>query len=189
VPGGFPPHRAWRPGTNYKPSSGWATAVPSKCRNPAPPLSGNLPFCGCQDTCFPKAQKVLPLFTVPGHRRAPGSPLKSKKWQIAGWGEYSCNLQHIEWHQACFSSTERPSTPHCAWQLESPAPPSKSENARFPSEGRKGVTCYSASDTRISTSPRCTEAQYFTLCLPAGESHLSCPRAPPLGNKLLICMC
>jgi hypothetical protein len=43
---------------------------------------------------------------------------------------------------------------------------SKSENARFPTEGRKAVICYSVDSTRRPTSPKCTEAQHFPPHLP-----------------------
>jgi hypothetical protein len=42
-------------------SYGKAPAASSKSGNPALPLSGNLPFCGYQDSYFPKAQKVPAL--------------------------------------------------------------------------------------------------------------------------------
>jgi hypothetical protein len=54
--------------------------------------------------------------------------------------------------------------------------PLKTENARFPIEERKAVTCYSTGSTRKPDPQRCTEAQHFTLYLPALESHLSSPR-------------
>jgi hypothetical protein len=54
-------------------------AAPSKSRNPAPPLSGNLTFCGGQETCFPKAQKGPALPTVSDHKRTPASLLKDQK--------------------------------------------------------------------------------------------------------------
>jgi hypothetical protein len=41
-------------------------------------------------------------------------------------------------------------------------PPSKNEKARFPSEGKKAITCYTASDTRSPVSLRYTESQNFT---------------------------
>jgi hypothetical protein len=49
------------------------------------------------------------------------------------------------------------------------APPSKSENDRFPTKGRKALTCHSAGGTRSPVSSRYTEDQCFTLHLPAGE--------------------
>jgi hypothetical protein len=48
----------------------------------------------------------------------------------------------------------------------------KSENAGFPTEGRKAVTCYSMRSTR-----RYTESQEFPQCLLAGGSSLPCLRA------------
>jgi hypothetical protein len=50
----------------------------SKVRNAAPPLSGSLPHCGCQEIYFPKAQKCPGLYTMLDHRRALVSPLKTK---------------------------------------------------------------------------------------------------------------
>jgi hypothetical protein len=92
--------------------------------------------------------------------------------------------------------------PHKAWRPSLPtvpdskrilAPLSKNKNARFPTEGRKAKTCYSAGSTRSPASPRHPEAQCFTLHLPAGESCLSYPRvgipAPPLSGNLLLCWC
>jgi hypothetical protein len=89
-----------------KPSCGRALTVWSKSGNPAPLLRGNLPSpsaCGCQETCFPMAQKGLALPTVPNHGRAPTSPLKTK-------------------------------------------------NIKFSTEGRKAVTYYSVSVTRMPAS-------------------------------------
>jgi hypothetical protein len=51
VPGVFFPHRP------QNPFCGRVPVALSKSRNPATPLSDNLPFCGCQESCFPKAQK------------------------------------------------------------------------------------------------------------------------------------
>jgi hypothetical protein len=92
--------------------------------------------------------------------------------------------------------------PHRAWRPSLPTvpdnqtaltPPSQSKNARFPTEGRKAITCYSAGGTRSTVSPRYTEAQHFTLCLPTGESYLSCSRAgipaPPLSGNPLLSWC
>jgi hypothetical protein len=65
--------------------------------------------------------------------------------------------------------------------------PSKSKNSRFPTEERKTITCYSAGSIRSSVSPRYTEAQHFTLHLPAGELRLSSTRTgipgPPLSGN------
>jgi hypothetical protein len=72
-----------------------------------------------------------------------------------------------------------------------PASPLKSENTRFPTEGRTAVTCYSVGGTRRPASPRCSEVQHFPPCLPAGEPNLSCWRsgilAPPLSGNPLFC--
>jgi hypothetical protein len=69
-------------------------------------------------------------------------------------------------------------------------PPSKSKNVRFPTKGKKAITCYSTGSTRSPIPPRYTEDQCFTLHLPAGESCLSCPRAgipaPPLSGNMLL---
>jgi hypothetical protein len=45
-----------------------APTTPLKSRNPAPSLSGNLPFSMCQETCFPKRQKgqCFPLWQTMG---------------------------------------------------------------------------------------------------------------------------
>jgi hypothetical protein len=51
-------------------------------------------------------------------------------------------------------------------------PPSKSKNTRFPTEGRKAITCYSAGGTRSPIPPSYTEAQCFTLHLPARVTSL-----------------
>jgi hypothetical protein len=56
------------------------------------------------------------------------------------------------------------------------APPSKSNNTRFPTEGRKAITCYSIGGTKNPVPPRYAEGQQFTLLLPARESCLSCAR-------------
>jgi hypothetical protein len=48
-------------------------------------------------------------------------------------------------------------------------PLSKSENTRFPTEGRKAITSYSAGSTRSPVPPRYTEAQCFIL----QKSHVS----------------
>jgi hypothetical protein len=71
-------------------------------------------------------------------------------------------------------------------------PPSKNGNTRFPTEGRKGITCHSAGITRRPVSPKYTEAQHFTLHLPIGQPHLShlkaaIPALPLSGNPLLCC--
>jgi hypothetical protein len=73
--GVFPPHRAQRPNTYHPVFPQESPHCLSKGRNPTSPLSGNLPLCGCQETFFPKAQKVTVLSTMPNHRRAPSSPL------------------------------------------------------------------------------------------------------------------
>jgi hypothetical protein len=46
---------------------------------------------------------------------------------------------------------------------KTPSPPSKIENARFPTEGRKGVTCHLVDSTRKPASLKCKEARCFTL--------------------------
>jgi hypothetical protein len=71
------------------------------------------------------------------------------------------------------------------------APQSKSKNARFRTEDRKAITCYSARGTRSTIPPRYTEAQHFVLHLLTRESNLSCPTAgipatPLSGNPLLF---
>jgi hypothetical protein len=63
-----------------------------------------------------------------------------------------------------------------------PVPMLKSESVRFPTEGRKTVTCYSVGSTRRPASPRCTEAQRFPWHLPAGESHLLCKSWNPSSS-------
>jgi hypothetical protein len=75
-----------------------------------------------------------------------------------------------------FPSTER-GGPASPLSLTALAPPSKSDNARFPTEGRKTITCYCTGNTRSPVFSRYTEAQHFTLHLPAGELYFSCPRA------------
>jgi hypothetical protein len=89
------------------------------------------------------------------------------------------------WHQEASHRAWKPSTAHCPDRKESPHS-SKGKNARFPTEGRKAITCYSAGSTRSPVPPRYTEAQLFTL-------HLFCPRtgipAPPLSGNLLLCWC
>jgi hypothetical protein len=62
------PTEHWGPAFTNKPSHGRISATPSKRRNPASPLSGNMSFCGCQKTCFPSAKG-------PDHGRTPASLL------------------------------------------------------------------------------------------------------------------
>jgi hypothetical protein len=59
-----------------KPSGRRAPTALSKSGNPTLPLSSNLPLCGCQETCFPKAQKGPVLPTIPGHGESPSSFFK-----------------------------------------------------------------------------------------------------------------
>jgi hypothetical protein len=70
-------------------------------------------------------------------------------------------------------------------------PPSKSENARFPTKGIKAITCYCAGSTRSPVPPRYMGAQCFRRYLPTGKPCLSCPRAGipalPLSSNLLLC--
>jgi hypothetical protein len=83
---------------------------------------------------------------------------------------------------------QKPSIPHCARQLEKLTPTSKSEDVRFHTEGRKTVTCYCVGGTRRPDSRRCTEAQHFNLCLPEGQSCLSCLTAESqLLHWMAIC--
>jgi hypothetical protein len=70
-----------------------------------------------------------------------------------------------------------PTLPTVPDSKRAPAPPLKSENSRFPTEGRKAVSCYSICSTRRPASPRYTKTQHLTLLLSTGEYHLSCPRA------------
>jgi hypothetical protein len=63
---------------NTKPSHERVPTAPSKSRNPAPPISGNLSFCACQETRCPKAQKGQAFPTVSNHRTVLASPLESK---------------------------------------------------------------------------------------------------------------
>jgi hypothetical protein len=67
-----------------KSSHGRALAAPSKSRKPSLPLSSNIPFYGCQETCFPKAQKGPVHPNVPDHGRAPASLLKTKNARGSG---------------------------------------------------------------------------------------------------------
>jgi hypothetical protein len=50
-----------------------------------------------------------------------------------------------------------------SWRV--PLPPSKSKNARFPTEGRKAAACNSVNSTRRPASSKCTEAQHFSLLM------------------------
>jgi hypothetical protein len=78
-----------------------------------------------------------------------------------------------------------------SWRISTS--PSKTKNARFSTEGRKAVTCYSVGSTRRSASPKCTEAPNFPPRLLAGESSLPSVSvgipAPPLSGNLLLCSC
>jgi hypothetical protein len=99
------------------------------------------------------------------------------------------------WWQEAFFPTEHggPALPTVPDRERALSPPSESENARFPTEGRKTITCYSSGSTRSPFPPRYTEAQCFTLHLPTEESCLSCPRsgvpAPPVSGNLLHRWC
>jgi hypothetical protein len=92
-----------------------APAAPSKSGNPALSLSGNLSFCGCQETYFAKAQKGPVLPTVTDHRRVPTSLLKTKNARFPTTGKESCNILLSEWHQkACLlRCIEAQSSPLC----------------------------------------------------------------------------
>jgi hypothetical protein len=100
----------------------------------------------------------------------------------------------IFWLQGAFIHTEHggPALPTIPDSKRALAPPPKRKNTRFPSEGRKAITCHSAGSTRNPVPPRYTEAQGFTLHLPAGEPHLSCPRtgiSDLLTDNRLLCWC
>jgi hypothetical protein len=100
----------------------------------------------------------------------------------------------IFWHQEASLLTEHrgPALPTVPDSKRTLAPPPKSKNARFPTEGRKAITCHCRQHHK-PCPPKYTEAQHFMLHLPAEESHLSCPRvgmpAPPLSGNLLLCWC
>jgi hypothetical protein len=157
-----------------------------KSNNPAPPLSGNLLFFGCQETCFPKTQKNPALPIVPNHGRSPTSPLKSKNARFLTEGRKAAAYYSV-------SGTRRPASQgsevQCSLCLT--APLSKSENTSFPTEGRKAVTFYFVDSTRRPDSQKCTEAQHFPPHQPTGESHIPCVRAEtpatPLSGNLLLC--
>jgi hypothetical protein len=73
------------------------------------------------------------------------------------------------------------------------APPLKSENSRFPTDGKKAVICYSVGDTRRPAYPKYKEEQHFSMYLPTGESFLPCllvgiPDHAMSGHPLL-CWC
>jgi hypothetical protein len=75
VPGGFPPPEHGGTVLSTMPFCRRAPTSLSKCGNPGPPLSGNLPLCGCPETCFPKAWKGPGFPTMPDYGRAHTSPL------------------------------------------------------------------------------------------------------------------
>jgi hypothetical protein len=98
----------------------------------------------------------------------------------------------ICWHQeASFPQHRGPALPAVPDSKRAFAPLSKSKNARFPTEGRKTINCYSAGGTRSSVLPRHTEAQCFTLHLLVGELCMYGPRAgipaPTLSGNPLPC--
>jgi hypothetical protein len=124
VSGGLPPHRAQRPSANHQAPCGIVPTAPSKSGNPALLLSGSLPFCGCQDTCFPKTQKGPVLLTVPAYERDPTSPLKTKSAKFPTQGRKAVTYYSVSGTRRPASwGAQRPTTPHCAWQLESPCLP------------------------------------------------------------------
>jgi hypothetical protein len=79
VPGGFPPHRVRKPGNNHQALLWKNPHCPIKEQEPSSSTSDNLSFCGCQETCFSKAQKGPAFPNVSDHRRAHASPLKRMK--------------------------------------------------------------------------------------------------------------
>jgi hypothetical protein len=187
MPGGFLPHSAWRPSTNHKALLGESPCSPTKSGNPIPPPNGNLPFYGCQKTCFPKAQNGPALLILLDHI---SSPSKSKNTRFPTNGKITVTYYSVSGIRSLPLKVCRGLALSTVPDYKrAPAPPLKRENAMFLTEERKAITCYSAGSTRRPASPRSTEAQRFTLYLPAGECCLSCPRtgipAPPWsGNPL-----
>jgi hypothetical protein len=70
------------PAVTTKPSHRNTPTAPSKSWSPSPPLTGNLPHCGCQEICFPKVQKSPSTPTVLHHGRAPASPLRIENTRL-----------------------------------------------------------------------------------------------------------
>jgi hypothetical protein len=58
VPGGFLPHRTWRPSTHQQALLEESPHCPIKEPEPRSSTGCNLPLCRSQKTCFPKVQKT-----------------------------------------------------------------------------------------------------------------------------------
>jgi hypothetical protein len=98
-----------------KPSCERAPAAPSKSGNPVPPLSGNLPHWGCQETFFPKAQKGADFPPLPDHGRAPASLLKRENTRFPTEGRKAITCYGWAAPDGLHpQGARRPSTPHCA---------------------------------------------------------------------------
>jgi hypothetical protein len=127
----FPEHR----GPVFKSSYRCTPIAPLKSLNSAPLLSGNLPHCGCQEICFPKAQKVPSLSTMSDYGRAPVSPLKSEddtRFPTEG-------RKIVTWYWV--GGTRRTASPRCT------------EAQHFPLHLPAGQSCLSCSKAQIPASP------------------------------------
>jgi hypothetical protein len=174
---------------------------PAACRFgfPMPAPAAVSPWSPCPKTCRPQGLHCL----VGARWLKPATLLPPRSPQLATQCQEFATTHLSEPKTPGFAIllVPRGFPPHRAWRPSIPtasdikrdfAPPSKSENARFPTDGRKVITCYSAGGTRSPVSPKYTKAQRFTLHLPPGDPWLSCPRTgtpgPPMsGNPLCWC--
>jgi hypothetical protein len=106
-------------------------------------------FCWCQQASLPTEHGHPAFPTMSSNGKTPAALSKSRT-KIFYWVA-------IHYTAGRPPTVHSPSTPHCAWQQDSPL---------FPVVG----------DIRRLDSPNCTETQYFLSWLPAGETCLFCLR-------------
>jgi hypothetical protein len=129
-------------------------------------------------TCWPCCPRGTLKLSQSAKRLPPHTQVKTnfQTFQICWYQKVSIPIE--------YRGPELPTVPDRKTAL---TPLSKSENAplRFPTEGKKAVICYSASCTRSPVPQRNTEAQSFTLHLPAGQLLQSCPCVPQCRAPVL----
>jgi hypothetical protein len=101
--------------------------------------------------------------------------------QLLHWVTIHCSVTA---RSLASQAEQRPRTPPLSLIVRECLFPIIRQECQIPHWGEEHCNLVFASGRRRSVSPRYTEAQHFTMLLPSGDSHLSCPRAEILDFPL-----
>jgi hypothetical protein len=141
------------------------------CRyvSPMPSATAMAPGSSCSNTGRPQGFLCL----VGTRQFKPASSAAPQNPQLAIQCQHPATTHPSEpqapgfaifWHQKASLPTEHrcPALPTVPDSKRALTPPPKSKNTRFPTEGRKVITCHTAGGTRSPVPTKHTEAQHFT---------------------------